>query len=114
MVCARFSADGKQVVTGSLDKTARVWDAVTGQPLTEPLAHGSEVYSAQFSPDGLRIVTVVRDKTVRVWDLASGKLLDTFPDDDEVRGVAFAADGRAVYFAGKTLRVWSFSEGNNE
>ena len=31
-----FSPDGKTVITGSDDKTARLWDAATGQPLGQP------------------------------------------------------------------------------
>ena len=34
---AAFSPDGKRIVTASYDKTARVWDAATGQPIGEPL-----------------------------------------------------------------------------
>ena len=34
---AAFSPDGKRIVTASSDKTARVWDAATGQPIGEPL-----------------------------------------------------------------------------
>jgi hypothetical protein len=33
-----FSSDGQRVVTASTDKQ-RVWDATTGQLLTEPLKH---------------------------------------------------------------------------
>src|SRR5205823_4085368 len=38
---AQFSPDGKRIVTASDDKTARVWDAQSGQPLTGPLKHDS-------------------------------------------------------------------------
>ena len=55
-------------MTASWDSTARVWDAQTGQPLTEPLKHAGRVYSAQFSPDGKRVVTASEDNTARVWD----------------------------------------------
>ena len=34
---AAFSPDGKRIVTASADKTARVWDAATGEPIGEPL-----------------------------------------------------------------------------
>ena len=34
-----FSPDGKTVLTGSDDKTARLWDAATGKPIGPPLAH---------------------------------------------------------------------------
>ena len=34
---AAFSPDGKRIVTASSDKTARIWDAATGQPIGEPL-----------------------------------------------------------------------------
>ena len=66
---AHFSPDGLWIVTASSDHTARVWDAQTGQPLTEPFRHGAKVCSAQFSPDGRQIVTASMDHTARVWDI---------------------------------------------
>ncbi len=56
-------------MTASNDETARVWDAITGQPLTEPLKHEAEVWIAQFSADGQRVVTASSDKTARVWEV---------------------------------------------
>ena len=54
---AQFSPDGQRVVTASEDRTARLWDAVTGKAIGEPMKHDGAVYSAQFSPDGQRVVT---------------------------------------------------------
>ena len=53
---ASFSSDGRRVVTASWDKTARLWDAETGNPVGEPMRHESLVYAASFSPDGRHIV----------------------------------------------------------
>jgi len=49
---AAFSPDGARAVTASVNKTARVWDARSGKPLTEPRAHQGHVMVATFSPDG--------------------------------------------------------------
>jgi hypothetical protein len=51
-----FSPDGKTVLTGSSDGTARLWDAATGKSVSPPMKHGSLVYSVAFSPDGKTIM----------------------------------------------------------
>ena len=36
--CVGFDPSGKKLVSGSSDKTVRVWDATTGEPIGSPLA----------------------------------------------------------------------------
>ena len=54
---ASFSPDGSRIVTGSDDKTAKVWDAKSGAEVLTLKGHTGGVNSASFSPDGSRIVT---------------------------------------------------------
>src|SRR5215831_10929222 len=75
---AAFSPDGARVVTASSDHTARVWDAHTGKPLTDPLEHRDSVNGAAFSPDGARVITANSGHTARVWELP---LNPSSPDD---------------------------------
>jgi WD40 repeat protein len=98
------------VVTASEDRTARVWDAATGKPLTRPFEHQSGVRSAAFSPDGTRVVTASEDKTARVWDAAIGQPL-TRPLEHQgpVQSASFSPDGTRVVTASwdNTARVWN-------
>ncbi|KIN94405.1 hypothetical protein M404DRAFT_939931, partial [Pisolithus tinctorius Marx 270] len=66
-----FSPDGKRIVSGSLDKTVRVWDVEGGAQIGGPLeGHRDVVVNlVAFSPDGKRIVSGSGDMAVRVWDV---------------------------------------------
>jgi WD40 repeat protein len=68
--CCAFSPDGTRIVTGSTDKTARLWDAATGALLKTLEGHTHVIYSCAFSPDGERIATASRDTTARLWHAA--------------------------------------------
>src|ERR1035438_8265012 len=78
-----FSPDGKRIVTGSEDKTAKVWDAATGRELLALQEHTHWVTSVAFSPDGKRIVTGAGEwgrpdempGEAKVWDAATGQEL---------------------------------------
>ncbi len=67
VVSARFSADGKTVLTASSDKTARLWDLASGRELQVLRGHGGSVASARFSADGKTVLTASGDKTARLW-----------------------------------------------
>ena len=100
--------------SASDDCTARIWDALTGQPLTEPLKHNRHVHSAQFSPDGKKVVTVSEDNTARVWDAEIGQALnETLRHSDSIYLAQFSQDGKRV-LTGSTdhsTRAWDAQTG---
>ena len=70
MTSVYFSPDGKRILSGSWDCTARVWDAVTGNPLFLPFSgHTNVITSVCFFPDGRRFATGSFDGTIRIWTL---------------------------------------------
>jgi WD40 repeat protein len=68
-----FSPDGRWALTGSEDKTARLWEVATGKEIGRLEGHLGSVLSVAFSPDGRLAFTGSDDNTVRLWDLATGK-----------------------------------------
>jgi WD40 repeat protein len=58
-----FSPNGKTMVSGSFDKTVRVWDVESGKELRELEGHSNIVTSVCFSPNGKTIVSGSCDKT---------------------------------------------------
>lgn len=62
-----FSPDGTLLLTGSDDKTARLWDAATQKPIGPPMKHEGPIRTVAFSADGKTVLTASLDKTVRIW-----------------------------------------------
>ncbi len=120
---ATFSHDGRRVLTTSADKTARIWNALTGALVTTLQGHEEWAASASFSPDDSRVATISQqDKTARTWDAASGQPLATMRlrgKQDSQWGscsVRFSPDGRRVAaafggFPDCTAGIWETDTG---
>jgi WD40 repeat protein/TPR repeat protein len=111
---AAYSPDGTRIVTASLDKTARIWDARTGAQLTVLSGHADRVTTAGYSPDGTRIVTASHDKTARIWDARTGAQLATLSGHgDLIRFAAYSPDGAHIATASndRTARIWDANTG---
>ena len=110
---AAFSPDGKRLLTGAWDDTARLWDGASGAQLRRLQGHTGDVRGVAFSPDGRLLATAARDGTVRVWAADTGAEIHRLEghdasDDKGIRPVVFSADGRLIMTGGDdgTARLW--------
>jgi WD40 repeat protein len=100
-----WSHDGKFLITGSTDKTARIWN-LSGKLIAELKGHDGGVTSANFSPDGKHILTRSYNKVVRIWDF-SGKQVAILKHQEQVNSASFSPDGKRIITTSANPRVMS-------
>src|ERR1700733_8569398 len=110
-----FSPDGTRIVSGSSDTTVRIWDAVSGVPITEPLRGClGRVLSVSFSPTSMHVVSGA-ELGVQIWDTVSGKPIcePLQGHSGYVHSVVYSPDGcRIVSGSGdRTVRMWDAVSG---
>ena len=76
--CA-FNKSGDKFITGSYDRTCKVWDTNSGEELLTLEGHKNVVYAIAFNnPYGDKIITGSFDKTCKLWSAETGVLFHTF------------------------------------
>ena len=103
-----ITPDGQTMVSGSYDKTIRLWELPSGKLLCTISGHTHRITSLDISPDGKLLVSSSYDRTIKLWDLSSGKLLHTFPrHSGKVRYIAFSPDGQTLISTSDSeIKLW--------
>ncbi|HAH48254.1 MAG TPA: hypothetical protein DCM07_26075 [Planctomycetaceae bacterium] len=97
VVSVAFSPDGSQIITGSYDSTAILWDTKRRVKLRTFKGHSDRIDSVAFSPDGKQILTGSGDATAILWEKATGTKLRTFQGHtSSVNSVVFSPDGNQI------------------
>jgi len=93
----RFSPDESKLVTGSVDRTYKIWDTLTGELLKTLEGHKSRDGNAFFSVDGELLVTSDWAKTIKLWRVKSGELLWTTKLKNSTYHLTFSPNGQKLF-----------------
>ncbi len=117
--CVVFSSDGLRALSGSQDKTIRLWDLETGETIRQFAENPQHVFGVALSADGKQALSAGsdhanRDFAVRLWGVEDGKEIRRFAGHtDQVWNVIFSPDGNRVlsWSQDGTLRLWDLKTG---
>jgi len=111
-----ISSDGQFALSGSWDRSLRLWELATGKTVHTFQGHTKDVMSVGFSADNRQIVSGSRDKLIKVWNTL-GECKFTISEgghDDWVSCVRFSPNLQSptVVSGGwdKTVKVWSLKD----
>ena len=103
------------IVSGSYDKTVKLWVISAGFLLKTFEGHLDNVNTVAFSPNGAIIASGSRDKLINLWETSTGNLLKTLKDhQNSVTSVFFSYDGTMLVSGSEdnTIKLWETSTGN--
>eukprot|EP00040_Diaphanoeca_grandis_P014118 m.71468 g.71468 ORF g.71468 m.71468 type:complete len:520 (-) comp24352_c1_seq1:209-1768(-) len=111
-----FHPAGNMVVTGSWDRTIRIWDAADGKELRrlDRNQHIAPITSVKWHPNGALVASTSADNTTALWDAATGKKMRTLREHfGWVLDCSFAPDRTKFATASwdKTVRLWDPNTG---
>jgi len=105
-----FSRDRITLVSGSDDKTIKIWNLNNKKEIRTLKGHLDIVYSVAISPDGQILVSGSKDKTIKIWNLQTGQLINTLDGHkDFVNSVAISPDGQTIASGSydHTIKLWN-------
>lgn len=112
-----LSPDGEWAVSGSEDRTLRLWNTRNGKQIwkvqaVDPPRSGPLAGGVWFSPDG-KVVGSLAAGVPRFWDAASGQeIKGRFDVRGKGHGLAFSPDGKQLVVSGEEdVQVWDLQRG---
>jgi len=110
-----MSSDGQFALSGSWDKTLRLWDLTAGITTRQFVGHTKDVLSVAFSADNRQIVSGSRDNTIKLWNTL-GQCKYTIQDEchtEWVSNVRFSPNTQNPIIVScgwdKMVKVWNLT-----
>jgi WD domain, G-beta repeat/TIR domain len=117
-----FSPNARIIVSGSLDRSVRIWDAANGRLLRTLTGDSDGVTAVAFLPSGQRIASGSLDRSIVIWDTTTGQSIRALRFDPTyawevppaVWSIAVSPDGTRIVSgsADASVKIWSEATGD--
>jgi WD40 repeat protein len=112
--CLSFTPDGTKLVSGSFDKTIKLWQVDTGKIVHTFTDSLKGVFALAVSPDGKLLASGSWDETIALWDLEGGNCIKHLTQhQSSVRSLAIGPDSKTLVSGSfdRTIVLWQLPEG---
>jgi len=108
-----FSPDGKFAVTGSADKSIKLWEVATGREIRSYLGNSGDITFLTFSQTGKHLASIDLNYSLKIWEVASSKEIRTIAlPDDKIISATFSPDGNIITGSKENHAIlWDFETG---
>ena len=110
-----INPDAKFVITGSDDKTIRIWDLNSGKALSIIPSEFDGKIILTVSQDGNYIISNAVENKIDIIDLKTGKVIRQFSGHKtSIEALKFTNDGNRLISVShdKEIKIWDFHTGN--
>ena len=111
----QFDFGGELCISGSIDRTCKIWNVKTGQCINTLRGHNDEILDVAFSANGQKLVTASADGTARVYNTMTGACQAILiGHEGEISKVSFNPQANKIITASsdRTCRVWDVESGD--
>jgi len=108
------NCSGAMVLTGSDDRTIKLWDTRNGNKLAALEGAVKGVMSVAFSDDGKHVVGASNDFALRIWSLSTSRVLYALNGhQNKIYCAGFSSDSRTIFSGGydRLIKLWDVHRG---
>jgi WD40 repeat protein len=105
--------DSQQIISGSSDKSIKLWDLNTGQEILNLRGHTAEVNAIALTPDNQWIISASSDSNIKAWSLKTGEeLFNLTGHIGEVGTLTITPDGKRLISLSwnESIKVWDLEK----
>jgi WD40 repeat protein len=112
--CLTFTPDGGKLVSGSFDKTIKLWNLERGMAIYTFTDHPKGVFALAISPNGKYLASGSWDEIIKLWDLDTGTLMSNLSEHQaSVRSLVMSPDSQTLVSGSfdRTMKLWHLPDG---
>ena len=106
-----YLPDGRRVVTGSGDKTVRVWNLENGEQEGTSMEHESGIRNLAITQDGTKSISSDEGGEIKVWDIESHELVKEWTHPECFPEIAISPDDRLIAVGSHAVTIYTMAGG---